>query len=65
MMRTWMIFGIVLGMLISSLSAFAQSGALSSGKESKLVFVIEPTKPVFAKDENVEFTFRISIRSGD
>jgi len=64
-MKTWTIFGIVLGMLISSSSTFAQASASESGKEAKLVFVIEPVKPVFAKGENIEFIFRLSNRSDE
>jgi len=64
-MKTCTIFGIVLGALIGSLSALAQRRAPDTDKESKLVFAIEPTKPVSAKGENVDFTFRLSNRSGE
>lgn len=64
-MRIWRIFGIVLAVLISPLFAFTQSNATDSGKEPRLVFVIEPVKPVYAKGENVDLTFRLSNRSGD
>jgi len=52
-------------MLISPLSAFTQSSASEASKEAKLLFVIEPTKSVFSKGENVEFTFRLSNRASE
>jgi hypothetical protein len=51
--------------LAISLAGFAQDNAAKTGGESKLVFVIRPVKATYAKGENVEFTFRLSNRSGD
>ena len=58
-------FETVLVVLIVSLYALSQSSASGSDKQSKLAFVIEPVKPVFAKGENIELTFRLSNHSGE
>lgn len=64
-MKTKILFGIVIAVLVSSLAGFSQENTANSGEESKLVFVIEPVKTIYAKGESVEFTFRLSNRSGD
>jgi hypothetical protein len=64
-MKTKILFGIVIAVLTSSIAGFAQENTAKSGEESKLVFVIEPVKTTYEKGENVEFTFRLSNRSGD
>lgn len=64
-MKTKILFGIVIAALASSLAGFAQENTAKSGEESKLAFVIEPVKTIYAKGESVEFTFRLSNRSGD
>lgn len=64
-MKTRILFGIIIAVLASSLAGFAQDNAAKTVAESKLVFVIEPVKTIYAKGESVEFTFRLSNRSGD
>ena len=64
-MKTRILLRIVIAVLASSIAGFAQENTAKSGEESKLVFVIEPVKTTYAKGENVEFTFRLSNRSGD
>ena len=43
----------------------AQNQAVETGRESKLVFVVEPVKTVYVKGESVEINFRLSNRSGN
>jgi hypothetical protein len=64
-MKTKILFGIVITVLVSSLAGFSQENTAKSGEESKLAFVIEPVKTIYAKGESVEFMFRLSNRSGD
>lgn len=62
-MKTKILFGIVIAVLAISLAVFAQEKVAKSGEESKLAFVVEPAKTIYAKGEDVEFKFRLSNRS--
>jgi hypothetical protein len=64
-MKMKILFGIVIAVLASSLAGFAQENTAKSGEESKLAFVVEPVKTIYAKGEKVEFTFRLSNHSRD
>jgi len=64
-MKTRILFPTIIAVLASSLALFAQNKAATSSEESKLLFVVTPTKTTYAKGENVDFTFRLSNRSGD
>jgi len=61
-MKTKISFGIIILVLTSSFIGFAQENAAKSREESKLIFVIEPVRAVYAKGESVEFKFRLSNR---
>jgi hypothetical protein len=64
-MKTKILFGIVIVVLANSLAGLSQENTLKSSGQSKLAFVIEPVKTIYAKGESVEFTFRLSNRSGN
>lgn len=64
-MKTRILSGMVIAVLASSLAVIAQENTTKSSEESKLTFVVEPIKTIFAKGEEVEFTFRLSNHSPD